>query len=90
MDARRRTVATAGGYAARRRSILDAGPTRTSAAVCRVSRGGMIVRMPDGRLAGALAALVLGVAACGGGGRRRDRADLPRTPAASRPRRRPT
>ncbi len=35
--------------------------------------------MPDGRLAGALAALVLGVAACGGGGGP-DRADVPRTP----------
>ena len=50
----------------------------------------MIVRMPDGRLAGALAALVLGVAACGGGGDDgADRADLPRTPP-SRPRRLPT
>ena len=38
--------------------------------------------MPDGRLAGALAALVLGIAACGGGDGD-DRADRARTPAPS-------
>ncbi len=47
-------------------------------APARVSVGAMIVRMPHGRLAGVLALLALGVAACGGGDSDGDRAGAPK------------